>query len=517
MFKQITNLLTYINNTYIDDNSDELIANRYKLKHLIGKGAMGEVYCASDQNLGGVNVAIKFLAQTLLDEKRRARFKQEAQLSALLGEKSIYIVKVKDYGLDKHNVPFYVMQLLEGSSLDKMIISKVISLRKFLSIIRQVCLGLECAHKGIMINGELSRIIHRDIKPSNIFIVQDSALGDMVKILDFGIAQVNNPSQSTSPSFMGTPRYCSPEQLAEEKLDPRSDIYSLGVMMYVMLAGKMPLTAKENTFEGWCYAHQKTQPEPLPRYLNLPSNLEKMIMSCLAKSPDHRPQNVGTIIQLINSLEQEYPSLSLKNVHISAKSRNVDVPQSKKSKSYLPIQEKYRQSSWPDDKPQQKIVFPKLTTSKEGVFASLWTMLENKDLIQFNPSSTFCYNHFLFQLSPHPMILWINLLYCRRHEPKWLPCYLDLTTKLGKQVVGNLVERKLYHILLFALNRPERYKQLIPMEISKDKAKKISVCWQKSIPWQGKKQPEATKKALKQEFELVKVKILELIKRVNSK
>jgi serine/threonine-protein kinase len=499
MFKQIFNLLT---------NSDELIVNRYELKHLIGKGAMGKVYCASDQNLEGVNVAIKFLSQTILDEKIRARFKQEAQISALLGEKSIHIVKVKDYGLDKHNIPFYVMELLQGKSLDKIINSKVISLRKFLSLTRQICLGLECAHNGILIDGQLSQIIHRDIKPSNIFIVQDPAVGNLVKILDFGVAQIINYPQSESKSFMGTPKYSSPEQMGKRELDARSDIYSLGVMMYQMLTGKMPFKPENNDFRGWDYAHHKLKPEPLPRYLNLPHALEKMIISCLQKSPERRPQTVGEIVNLIHCLEQEYKGKdSTSNLFTSPKIEP----------NLLALQEKYRQSSWPADKPQQKIVFPKLTKSKEGVFASLWTMLEPEDILKVNLRSTFCYNHFLFQAYPHPMLVWINLLYSHKYEPKWLPCYLDLKTELGNKILRSLVKYNLYYILLFTINKPEKYQQIIKLEISHINAKEIKKILQISANWQGEKNPEASKKILKKQFEQVKVKILELIKKVNSK
>ena len=516
MFKQIFHILTDIGErSDIGERPDNLIANRYELKHLIGKGAMGKVYCAYDRNFDGVKVAIKFLSQTIANEKIRARFEQEAKISTLLGEQSRYIVKVKDFGLDNHNIPFYVMELLEGHSLDNLINKKTLSLRKVLSLTRQICLALECAHNGILVNGELSPIIHRDIKPSNIFLVQDPNLGDLVKIVDFGIAQIINPYQSGSLRFMGTPKYCSPEQLAEEKLDPRSDIYSLGVMMYVMLAKETPIKAKNNNFQGWYCAHHEFKPKPLPRYLNLPINLEKLIMCCLEKSPDNRPQNVGEILKVINSLEKQNSGKSRTiNINISpGREKNLKT----KYKNTLSLQEIYHRSSWPGNKPQQKIVFPKLKKNDEGVFVSLWTMLEPEDIMKFNPSSTVVYNHFLFQGSPHPMLLWISLFYNPKYGPKWLPCYLDLKTKLGHQIVGSLIEQKLYHILLFAINQPEEYQQISKVQISQNKAKEIRKFLQKSTYWQGEKQPEASKKILKKQFEVVKGKILEIIKRVNSK
>ncbi len=497
MFNQISKLLTSI-----DHNPDELIiANRYQLKYLIGRGAMGEVYCASDLNFDDVDVAIKFLSATSLNEKARMRFEKEAKLNALLGEQSINIVKVKDYGLDKNNTPFYVMELLTGSSLDEIINQKELSLREFFSLIRQICLGLEYAHNGIMIDGELSIIIHKDIKPSNIFLVQDSDLGYLVKILDFGIAQIASPSTSQTRSFMGTPQYCSPEHMAKKTLDPRADIYSLGVLMYEMLTSESPIEANENDFPGWYEAHHNFVPKSLPTDLNIPSDLEKLIIRCLEKSPDNRPQTVSKILKIINSLAHKH----------SDKNSTVHISNSKEDKHFLPLQERYQHISWPAGKPQQKILFPALTEGKEGVFASLWTMLEAEKATQFDPSSTLFYNHFLFQDFPHPMLLWINLLYNRNHGPTWLPCYLDLTTELGEQIVASLIEHKLYYILLFALNKPEKCQQIIPIQIYQHKNEKIQTCWDKSISWQGKKQPEASKKILKQQFEQVKVKIIELI------
>lgn len=501
MFKPISDLIKSIVN-----DPERLIANRYKLEKLLGKGSMGEVYCALDQNLGGINVAIKFLGQTLLEEKMRNRFENEAKISALLGEQSMHIVKVKDYGLNDNKVPFYVMELLIGNSLDKILKKKTLSLAKFLSLTRQICLGLECAHNGIFVNGELCPIIHRDIKPNNIFIVKDSNIEDLVKILDFGIAQVINSEQLETRSFMGTYEYCSPEQMAEKELDARSDLYSLGVLMYEMLTKEMPIKTENHNFKGWYDAHHNFIPKPLPRYLDLPSDLEEMIMACLAKSPDNRPQNIEEILKIIYPLERE-----INNKNASFESPKINFP-----KNNLSLEDLYIQSSWPVDKPQQKIVFPKVTESQEGTFASVWTMLETEEINKFNPNVTFCYNHFLFQSSPHPMLLWISLLYTRNRELKWLPCYLDLKTELGNQIIISLIKYKIYHILLFALNKSQKYQQILTIKISQDKIKQLETYLQKSNSWQGEKQPELSKKALKQQFEHMKVSILQAINKVKS-
>jgi len=223
-----------------DPKQTSLLADRYQLVELVGKGAMGEVYRAKDSLLGGVTVAVKFISQALLNDKRRDRFEQEATICALLGEKSIHIVQVRDYGVDERGVPFYAMEFLEGSSLSELVKVRPLSLERFVDFTRQICLGLQCAHQGILYEGEICPIVHRDIKPSNILIVRDSTLGELVKILDFGIARLVQTNHSQTHSFQGTLAYCSPEQMEGKELDSRSDIYSLGVMMYEMLAGARP-------------------------------------------------------------------------------------------------------------------------------------------------------------------------------------------------------------------------------------------------------------------------------------
>ncbi|WP_044210441.1 serine/threonine-protein kinase [Coleofasciculus chthonoplastes] len=187
-----------------DPNHGRILANRYQLVGLIGQGAMGQVYKAKDMLLGGVIVAVKFISQTLLNQKMRDRFEREATICALLGEKSNHIVRVRDYGVDENDISFYVMEFLEGNSLSEIIREQSLPLPRFLNISRQISLGLQCAHKGIVIEGEQSPIIHRDIKPSNILVVQDASFGELVKILDFGIAKLIQSNSEQTHSFMGT-------------------------------------------------------------------------------------------------------------------------------------------------------------------------------------------------------------------------------------------------------------------------------------------------------------------------
>lgn len=505
MFKPLSDLVKSFGK-----DSGKLLANRYQLVSQIGKGAMGQVYKAIDKQSGDSVVAVKFLSQALLDEKMLFRFQTEAKISALLGEQSNHIVKVKDYGIGENELPFYVMEYLEGDDLDHLIKNKAISVAKFLYLIRQVCIGLECAHNGILVNGELATIIHRDIKPSNIFLARSSDSDVIAKILDFGIAQIKEPDLGESQQrFMGTPEYCSPEQMAEDELKPTSDIYSLGVVMYEMLTQKTPISAENRSFQAWYRAHHETSPKPLPSYLQLPPELKDLIMRCLSKNPCDRPQNIGEILRIITPLEREYNKAKTEEKSIN---NNINIPIV--NNVALPLKTIYLQSVWPKDKPQKKIVFPCLNDSQEGVFSSLWTMLEPEETQIFQPKVTFCFNHFLFQMQPHPMILWANLLYHQHYEPKWLPCYLDLKTEIGHQIVKNLLATGTYYILLFELGKPQQYKQLLTVNIKNDKAQKLEKFLEKvySVPDQNT-DPHLSKISLKRQFESVKTTIIQAISR----
>ena len=141
-----------------DHNIGRKLANRYQILELVGEGAMGRVYRASDQLLGGVTVAVKFLSQMMLNKKMRERFEREATVCALLGEKSIHIVRVRDYGVDEKEIPFYVMEFLQGESLSDVILYETISESRFVNLIRQICLGMKSAHEGINFRGNFAKL-----------------------------------------------------------------------------------------------------------------------------------------------------------------------------------------------------------------------------------------------------------------------------------------------------------------------------------------------------------------------
>jgi serine/threonine-protein kinase len=496
-----------------DPNIGRLLANRYHLVDMVGEGAMGRVYRGEDTVLGGVTVAIKFLSQMLSNEKMRSRFEREATISALLGEKSIHIVRVKDYGVDNNDCPFYVMEFLQGKGLNDLIQSETIDLKRFFVFMRHICLGMEAAHQGIMYRGELCPIIHRDIKPSNMLIIQEPTLGELVKILDFGIAKLIQTSGTMTHSFMGTLAYCSPEQMEGKELDNRSDIYSLGIMMYEMLTGEMPLLPDNSSFGGWYKAHHYTPPEPFDPDCNVPQSLQNLVMKCLAKSPNDRPQNIGEIIQALDAISNNSPIPSFPprpSILLPSKDNLEETTRI----SILSIDEVCLQSSWPKDKPQQKIVFPRLIRTPQGIYTTLWVMLENEDIIKRKSSTR--YNQFLFLTNPHPMVLWITVLYNREYGPRWLPCYLDLKSTAGQQLAKILADTGSYRILFFALDQSAHCQNVMTSTIAPRQCRMLNDWVMASKAVKSENKPQISKKRLKDEFERLKPKIITKLEALRS-
>ncbi len=491
-------------------NYGRTLSNRYQLAELVGEGAMGQVYRARDTLLGGVTVAVKFLSQTLLNSSLRDRFEREATICAILGEKSIHVVRVRDYGVDDNNVPFYVMEFLAGESLSDIIKYKPLHLPRFFSFTRQICLGLEAAHQGINFNGELCQIIHRDIKPSNILVVQDPTLGELVKVLDFGIAKLIQANASQTQSFMGTLAYCSPEQMEGKELDHRSDIYSLGVMMYEMLTGDMPVLPQNSSFGGWYKAHREFSPNPFNPSLKLPQDLEQLVMKCLSKSPQARPQSSGEILQTLETIQKSLNKSA--NLREDEKPTQVNFDSEATIANFSPSEEILLNTSWPEDKPRQKIVFPRLIPTPEGVVPTICAMLEHREINDHLSSTR--YNQFLFLDHPYPILLWITLIYNRQFGPRWLPCYLDLKSSKGQLIARTLSEFGSYRILLFALERPGQCQHLLESTISNQNCKMLKQWSDSSNLIKAVGKPQIAKQLLKHEFEKIKPKILRKLEAV---
>ncbi|GAB4242645.1 MAG: serine/threonine-protein kinase [Stanieria sp.] len=506
-----------------DPNYGRILANRYQLAELVGEGAMGKVYRAKDTVLGGVTVAVKFLSQALLNNNMRDRFEREATISALLGEKSIHVVRVKDYGVDEHNIPFYVMEFLSGEDLDSLLRYQPLSLSRFLTVTRHICLALESAHQGILFNGELCTIIHRDIKPSNIVIIQDPTLGEIAKILDFGIAKLVLADASQTQSFMGTLAYCSPEQMEGKELDHRSDIYSLGIMMYEMLTTDMPILPQNSSFGGWYQAHHDFQPEPFDPSLNIPQELQDLVIRCMAKAKDKRPQNVREILNVIDSLQQNnngnkiqfnsFPSAKLNYANFNSDETISNVPfvtqnfeQDRTVEALPSLTEICLQIPWPSNKPLQKIVFSNLINTPLGDIPSIFVMLDYQDISK--RMSSIRYNQFLYLNHPHPMLLWITLLFHRDVGPRWLPCYIDLKSSKGQKLVRTLSDLGSYRILFFAIDRGSQCQNALASKVNGYNCNMLKQWANTAQLTSSTSNPQNSKEILRRELEKIKPKIL---------
>ncbi len=496
-----------------DEHYGRLLVQRYQLLEIAGKGSMGQVYQAKDTLLGGVIVAVKFLSRSKMTQRVRDRFMREATISALLGEKSIHIIKVRDYGLDDEDMPFYVMEFLKGDSLKDVMQNKPMALPKFFSFMRQICLGLQCAHDGIEIEGNLTQVVHRDIKPSNILVLKDSTLGELVKILDFGIALLKSDDSPTG--FMGTPAYCSPEQMDGKTLDSRADIYSLGIMMFQMLTGELPLKPKTSSFEGWFQSHHYQTPKAfnaVKAKLDLPQALMDVVNQCMAKTADERPHSVADLLKVLEQIDRETSVKLLAPPTRKENSGQLKSPH----QSALTIDDICRQSIWPKNKPRAEIVFPQLIEHEGKELATLWIMLSSAEIERYRNNQPHC--QFLFVASPHPMLLWLTTLYQNEQQYRMLPCYLDLKKPTGEKIIQILTQSNSYKLVLFALEGDEKCVAIITGTLLDKKTRRLKE-WQlesqSSPAAQG--QLKESKRWLKEELDTLKPKLIASLKRQIAK
>jgi serine/threonine-protein kinase len=498
---------------------NRVLGNRYQLQELIGSGAMGKVYRAKDVLLGGVPVAVKFLALSMQNEKMRLqeRFEQEAKTCALLGQKSIHVVRVMDYGVDENKVPFYVMEYLQGKNLSQVIRKQNLSLSRFVSITRQICLGLQCAHDGIPVDGKVYPIIHRDIKPSNILVVQDPSFGELVKVLDFGIAKLLQSNSDQTKFYLGTLAYSSPEQMEGKELNNRSDIYSLGVMMFEMLTGTLPLVAATHSFGAWYKTHHLQPPRTIADVgseLAIPQELENLIMRCLAKTAKERPQNIGEILQFLEYLEQQLTQHSFRqdNHHDYRSTTTLTLnaaPKLETSVDYQALLSKEKTTyniSWPQNKPIADIVFPQPLDLNGETLPALWVMLSETEISK--RLSCTRYNQFLFITAPHPMLLWITVIHNRQHGAKWLPYYLDLKTTVSQEIVSLLVKTGDYRLLFFARESPNRCSHVLTASIAPIQRQRLQQWMAAAKTFVSYGDPQMSKNLLKGEYQKIKPQIL---------
>jgi serine/threonine protein kinase/Tol biopolymer transport system component len=250
----------------------------YKILELLGAGGMGKVFRATDTRLHRT-VTIKILGgENVSDPERKGRFLQEARAASALNHPNI--VTVYDIAKDGE-MDYLVMEFIAGKSLDRLITEKRLPLVDAIGYAAQIASALAAAHSA--------GIVHRDIKPANVIVTPES----QVKVLDFGLAKLVEREKlaetvTVEGTIMGTPAYMSPEQATGRQVDHRTDIFSLGVMLYEMVAGTRPFTGKSNVDTMHAIIHG-----PAPPLAQVPRRLADIVEKGLAKDPGDRYQNAG--------------------------------------------------------------------------------------------------------------------------------------------------------------------------------------------------------------------------------
>jgi serine/threonine-protein kinase len=267
-----------------------VLAGKYRVESMIGQGGMGYVFTAQHLELRH-HVALKVLRQSALDSPEAVeRFLREARAAARL--QSEHVAKVSDVGRLDSGAPFMVMELLEGEDLSRVLEERApLLIEEAVDYIVQACEALADAHRH--------GIVHRDLKPANIFVTSKLDGTPFVKVLDFGISKTKLGDAITditsTDAIMGSPKYMSPEQMQDSRnVDPRSDVWSLGAILYESLTGHTAFDAP--TIATLCVKILKDEvPSPRSHRPDLPPELEVVVLRCLEKDPQKRTPSVADL------------------------------------------------------------------------------------------------------------------------------------------------------------------------------------------------------------------------------
>ncbi len=269
------------------NENERLIAGRYRLGALVGRGGMAEVFEGYDTRLGRT-IAIKLLKSDLANDAGfEAKFRQEAQASARMAHPTI--VRVYDAGEEEtidengqaRKTPFIVMELVRGQLLREVIHQGKVETSRAIKYVSGILTALEVSHNA--------GVVHRDIKPANVMIGE----GDTVKVMDFGIARAisdNSTTQAATGGIMGTAQYFSPEQARGESVDARTDLYSTGVILYELLTGRPPFTGESAVSVAYQHVSEAVTP---PSQFNpaVSPELDEVVLRAMAKERDSRFQS----------------------------------------------------------------------------------------------------------------------------------------------------------------------------------------------------------------------------------
>jgi eukaryotic-like serine/threonine-protein kinase len=287
----------------VDDTIGKTFAGKYRVEQMIGEGGMGKVYKATQLALDKP-VVLKVLRQALLgDERTVARFQREAKAASRLNHPNS--ISVLDFGQADDGAMYIAMEYVQGKDLHQ-ILSREWPLpeSRVMRVMSQVLSALADAHSV--------GVIHRDLKPENIMVSQGRSEPDFVKVLDFGIAKIIDGSDDEGPALTragfvcGTPEYMSPEQARGAKLDHRSDLYAVGVILYQLVTGLLPFDS--DTAVGFATKHLTEIPPPPTKRrpdARVSPAMERLIMKALSKNPDERPQTAEQFRAELLAIDKE--------------------------------------------------------------------------------------------------------------------------------------------------------------------------------------------------------------------
>ena len=268
---------------------------RYQVLDTVGTGAHGRVARGFDPLIHRT-VAIKLFAKELAQPEQQQRFFQEARVVGQLSHTSI--IALHDMGIDEASqTPYLVMEFIEGQALDRVLEKGMIPLSRACAFAGDVAAALAVAHRR--------GVIHGDVKPANVLVTPENR----VKLTDFGMARLARRDAAGSP-LLGTPAYWCPEQIMGKLQDARSDLFSLGVVIYEMVTGQLPFGA--DSLQAICSRVLSSTPVP-PSHLNpsLPRALDDLVASCLAKDPAGRIESAEVLAEALYLLARHKPAANV--------------------------------------------------------------------------------------------------------------------------------------------------------------------------------------------------------------
>ena len=262
----------------------QVIAQRYRVQRLLGKGGMGAVYLADDEVLGEL-VALKIISSAFASDETAmiARFRREAAAARKVSSPTV--IRIHDLGEARPGLLYLSMEYFAGRTLAEVIAQRgIVPLKDAQDILTQIAQGLETAHSA--------GVIHRDLKPSNVLVGERGA----VKIIDFGLATCGiSEGLTATGAILGTPHYMAPEQVRGKAVDARTDVYALGALAYHLVCGRPPFSGDNAIAIGFAHLSEApTAPSTLRK--DLPANLEAAILGALAKSADERPASARAFL-----------------------------------------------------------------------------------------------------------------------------------------------------------------------------------------------------------------------------